>query len=113
MKTEHTSGPWETPGTDGGDRVISYTDSNRKRRTLAHVYAPRTDGELNEQERDANARLIAAAPELLEALKRIATLAADGVILRGETGKPQWSLIDELKSITRAAIDKAEGRTTR
>ena len=43
------------PGTDAGEFVVCTDKSRGKRRTIAHVYD------------DANARLIAAAPELLEA----------------------------------------------
>lgn len=39
------------------------------------------------------------APELLAALDKIAEIAAAGVIHRNETGKPQWSAFDEIKSI--------------
>jgi hypothetical protein len=67
------------------------------------------DGSMPEDVTIANARLIAAAPELLEALETILRLAEAGVIHRNETGKPQWSLTDELQTIARAAIQKAEG----
>lgn len=54
----------------------------------------------------ANARLIAAAPELLEALRKI---------LNGDTmqGQESWSLADVIQEhykIARQAIEKAEGR---
>lgn len=49
------------------------------------------------------------APELIEALQKISTLADEGVIQRNETGKPTWSLIDALKEITRPVIAKATG----
>lgn len=68
MKGPH-NGPWETPGTDGPDRVVSFRDRTGKRRTLAHVHG-RTNAE-----RDANARLIAVAPDMLAALE--AWLAPD------------------------------------
>lgn len=55
-----TPGPLESPGTDGDARVICYHDG-RKRRTLAHVYGER---------QEANARLYAAAPALLEECRR-------------------------------------------
>lgn len=51
-----------------------------------------------------------AVPDLMEALRAIGRLADDGVIVRSGTGKPQWSLIDELKAITRLAISKAESK---
>lgn len=60
-----TPAPWESPGTDGEERVVSFRDGQGKRRTLAHVYG-RTDAE-----RDANARLIALAPRMAEALRAL------------------------------------------
>jgi len=56
----------------------------------------------------ANAALIAAAPELLSALKELAAIGEGGVVLRSETGKPRWSALDAVKTIARAAIAKAE-----
>lgn len=64
--------------------------------------------EISKEKTEATARLIAAAPELLEALEAVLKLAEGGVIQRSETGKPQWNLTDELKSIARAAIAKAK-----
>jgi hypothetical protein len=55
----------------------------------------------------ANAQLIAAAPDLLAVVQRCAEIAAGGVVQRHETGKPQWSALDEIKKITSAAITKA------
>ena len=56
-----------------------------------------------------NARLIAAAPDLLAALERLANIADEGAVMRHETGKPTWSFIDEVKQSARAAIAKAKG----
>ena len=68
--TKHTPGPWTTPGTDGIDRVICATVKGQ-RRTIAHAYAPHRDQENAAEIRDANARLIAAAPALLDALRSL------------------------------------------
>ena len=59
---------------------------------------------------EANARLIAAAPDLLAALEQLAKIGDDGVIERRETGKPTWSALDTVKAISRAAIAKATGQ---
>jgi len=82
VSNEHTPGPWESPGTDGGARVVCATIRG-KRRTVAHVYG------------DADARLIAAAPAMLEALRMV---VAHGGALTGE----DWTTIC-------AAIATAEG----
>src|SRR3990167_164278 len=59
---KHTEGPWRIRHTSiGGHRAIS--DKNNK-----DIVVVTGIGEI-EEEQDANARLIAAAPELLEALK--------------------------------------------
>lgn len=52
--TEHTKGKLESPGCDGDDRIICYTD-NGKRRTLAHVY----DGQEFDSKHANAARLVA------------------------------------------------------
>jgi hypothetical protein len=53
-----------------------------------------------QSEREANARLIAAAPELLEALKTILDVAEDGSL-------DQMTMSDGIHNIARAAINKA------
>lgn len=68
--SEHTKGPWEVARTDAG--IIVRTESAKKTRFGASRYAAiggfdRSDPE-QLAEALANARLIAAAPELLEAL---------------------------------------------
>ena len=77
--------------------------------TLVSLVGAVDDDVENVKESIEHARLFAAAPELLEALTAILALAEDGVVMRNETGKPQWSLIGALKDITRAAIAKANG----
>jgi len=66
MKT-HTPGPWRTTGLNvrAGDALICYATNHW------------ADDETPESERQANANLIAAAPELLDALERLAHPMAD------------------------------------
>lgn len=93
----HTPGPWvfyaDTPSTEPNWHIV--TTANRMR-VLANVHIePDNAMDL------ANARLIAAAPDLLEACKAalaVATLAYRGV----SAAEP---LIEQL----RAAIEKAKG----
>lgn len=71
--SEHTKGPWEVARTDAG--IIVRTESAKKTRAGASRYAAiggfdRSDPE-QLAEALANARLIAAAPELLEALSEL------------------------------------------
>lgn len=94
MTTQHTPGPWTT---DEDDHDAPYQDIKIKagnHRTVCTVWiddAPVRDFNAEQQ---ANARLIAAAPELLEALQ---------VIAAGNTDT------DVMVDIARAAIAKAEG----
>ena len=92
MKTKHTPGPWMFDATLKGDGSFggSYIVSNNAKRTwpLAEVY------------REDNARLIAAAPDLLEALK---ALVAD---LKPYMG--QGRMDDKIRNAI-AAIAKAMG----
>jgi len=61
MGAKHTPGPWEAFATPVGVGVIS-----RRRADVAHCGGFDTDRPREEEE--ANARLIASAPDLLEAL---------------------------------------------
>jgi hypothetical protein len=79
--SKHTPGPWLE-----ASRYI-VTDEY----TICEMFSART-----REERDANQRLIAAAPELLEALKRLVAERTAGL-----ASKETWG-------IARAAIAKAE-----
>lgn len=96
--TQHTPGPWVI------DRNTIYNPETKRA-----IYA---SGEVAIKERDAigqaNARLIAAAPELLEALKALSGLEVKGHALIdrlqfSETGRTLAKKIVE-------AIAKAEGK---
>ena len=55
----------------------------------------------------ANARLIAAAPDMLAALETLRALGKAGNISRHETDKPTWHLTDEIVRLCDAAISAA------
>jgi len=101
---KHTTGPW-TSGQVGNGQVFDIigADVTGRGRELVGSFRASQNRDANE----ANARLIAAAPELLGALEIINALAKDGAITRHETGKPTWSLTDELSKITNAALARA------
>ena len=67
MKTPNTPGPWRTTGLNvrAGDALICYATNHW------------ADYETPESERQANADLIASAPDLLSALERLAHPMAD------------------------------------
>jgi hypothetical protein len=93
MKTKHTPGPWDDTGHDGKDTQIVSSQWGEVARV---VY----NGDC--AQRTANARLIAAAPELLEALAFYADSA-------NWFGAPAPVYLDSGK-LARAAIAKAEGQ---
>ena len=64
MKTQHTPGPWKT----NGDPVVFSNDSSQ------FIAFTDTRG-ISSDAAKANARLIAAAPDLLEALKHAVEIA--------------------------------------
>lgn len=94
----HTPGPWKAveANTDYSgtfNRILSISD--------AEIAPARAYGDTEEQ-RHANARLIAAAPDLLDACKNI--VAACEL-----TEDAYYDAIDTAMNIARAAIAKAEG----
>jgi hypothetical protein len=102
---DHTPGPWATEYYEDSINIVS-TDPNPELyiTLLAH---PET-GELTEQDW-ANARLVAAAPELLEALKLMLKAYQDGVFtMPGYT--PLLERVSEAAHAAKDAIAKAEGR---
>jgi len=97
VKTQHTPGPWEIDGFyQGAFEVIAPKASVTRGRL---VICSRGQHELREREFQANARLIAAAPDLLEALKEFV-----GAVDAGTTFADS-SVVD----VARAAIAKARG----
>jgi len=94
MNSTHTPGPWIVP--DGGIRPTVYTEDGQHIATLYDC------GDVME----ANARLIAAAPDMYDALK--ALFDEDGPVRVTVAGK----LIDLVAVVdrARAALAKAEGR---
>lgn len=93
--TRRTPGPWIAPGTDGGAFVICHLDKKGTRRTVAHAYT------------EQDAALIAAAPELLAALKRLQSVVRDEYHLLDIKKRASLCLADAQAG---TAIAKAEGR---
>ena len=90
MKIEHTQGPWQVRYSLANKNLASVTARNRE------PIAPCVG-----ENAEANARLIAAAPDLLAALKSI-TDYDEGSSEEGTYGS-------EVMERCRAAISKAEG----
>jgi hypothetical protein len=91
----HTPGPWKVPGTDDGEYVIAHHDG-KKLRTLAHVYD------------EANARLIAAAPELLAFVEMVARLT--NAKHTEESEIDAVITVNRLRQVAQAALAKAQGK---
>jgi hypothetical protein len=94
----HTPGPWEV----SGYHVYAEVGDLRRDGYDLHCVVDRTDGRTNE-EADANARLISAAPDLLRLLKELQPILwNDGPLVKAYR---------HLAGGIEAAIAKAEGRT--
>lgn len=76
-ESKHTPGPWKTKISGGERDVFSVKDIH------GHVLA-RVSGyaisAITPEQRRANARLIAAAPDLLEALKKVVAMCDAGAL---------------------------------
>lgn len=95
MNTKHTPGPWEIVNGDEWTTDIAtsdgeYEDGRKRHWNVASVNRRRDEWE-------ANRRLIAAAPDLLQALKRLVARV-----------DPDYTEVETLEA--KAAIDKALGR---
>lgn len=107
-ETKHTPGPWDiesdpchfdTHSTVVGGRHFSYRPG-KDSFVLPRELIVQVGGQSSVEEQEANACLIAAAPDMLAALKAVAS-AAD----HGDSGHLDWAL-----KLANAAIAKAEGR---
>jgi len=103
METKHTPGPWVTGNTSP---LIFGVKRGNGTEPIGFVYGPSfTEKSKYGQTAMANARLIAAAPEMYEVIAAIATAMNLGYIPNEilSEGSP---ILEEL----RAAIAKAEGK---
>jgi len=101
MRTEHTPGPWHLVPPDAPKSwpMIAAKVGERKPLICCLEYSKR--GPIYHDDAVANARLIAAAPELLSALHRLVEIEdGPGMAVRG------WP---EAMDAARAAIAKATG----
>lgn len=92
MTMKHTPGPWEI-----GEYPHVVEDGLGEEVALLSF---RKGDEDDNPERDANGKLIAAAPEMYAALKRI-------IAINGSTGGHK-SMVDEFKFLARNAVAKVE-----
>jgi hypothetical protein len=101
----HTPGPWtRCKSTESGGSFITHIDAEYVGHDVCFVYASHGmfDPVVTTEQDDANANLIAAAPELLESLESVLTLAR---LKWGNLDKDAWAEFEK----ARAAIAKAKG----
>ena len=79
MKTKHTPGNWKIYGTPDISENIFIIQADFPHNQVAQVPSIFS---YKEDEREANAKLIAAAPEMLAALELIASTSNDHAIIR-------------------------------
>jgi len=111
MTNEATPGPWEVIGTDpaeGGDWFWIKAQPNPAMRGFSKDIGV-VNGSQSNPTRLANARLISAAPDLLEVLKGVMDIL--GRAESNASGNPEWDFVGPRVAKARAAIAKAEGRS--
>lgn len=113
-EAKHTPGPWSVFIDDSGDQwtgwPLSIYAENEEDKTVVRTggqWPYEWDAATSQVEAVANAHLIAAAPELLEALKEMLA-EKDDYMRRNKLGDP---LRETVSKMARAAIAKAEGRS--
>jgi hypothetical protein len=100
MKNQHTPGPWALLDREENSRTLTHITNG------AHIVCTlgttRTDGSPNHS---ANAHLIAAAPDLLDALEQAYNAIAWDIPSGSFSDQEEEDLLETI----RAAISKAEG----
>lgn len=105
MSAAHTPGPWLARiHPDAAPRGTAFVTGGNPSHLVAHVTWERP----LTQEHAANAHLIAAAPELLDALRGLRAQAAG---MRGGDHTFGWKTLNDALLAADAAIDKANGST--
>lgn len=101
--TKHTPGPWEISECGGCD-VWDILNDDLDSPLTAHCYGSVVEGGI---EHESDARLIAAAPDMLEALHRLIAQCT----LLAMSGHGNSEAAESFREIIRPVIAKAEGKT--
>lgn len=109
MSTKHTPGPWASLPEECGKDYIRIRGTNLGLRykianVITPVYAGATDRELEETR--ANARLIAAAPKLEEALEALKSAIGK---MPADTKSPGWGEVVAALFMSEEALNAARG----
>lgn len=99
--SDHTPGPWHVDQV-GGTGIV---DSASRPVATAHTYGERSD-----YEDAANALLAAAAPQMLEALKRLANIASTAASILHENSPEEAALFKADEELARTVIQIATGK---
>ena len=106
----HTPGPWGVRTTPRGYGNLHWREIADESGVIAEVYSNSADGdsgEPTEAEAEANAHLIAAAPELLEALELLRSFGCPHC--NGDCGSANPPVTSCPMTIASAAIARARG----
>jgi hypothetical protein len=98
MSAKHTPGPWTVTPESYGEPFGSRTVNGPEFALVAVVWNGNSEGQ---EEANGNARLIAVAPELLEALRECASMLQDNYEALGYATQPAavtraYALLDKL-----------------
>lgn len=96
--SKHTEGPWRLHGTERGETLVAAHDNNNRYKVRIAVCGPRDK---------ADARLIAAAPDMLAALQEV-QLHIENALKVGASGPGYWEDLADANVIA-PAIAKATG----
>lgn len=107
--SQHTPGPWTVrPNEDGGMTIVPVD----KERWPNHWFVAQVDGQVRVDANTANARLIAAAPDLLAVLKALSLSVGEANALQHAGLKVPASVWADLYQVNNAAVGaiaRAEG----
>lgn len=103
MKNQHTPGPWEAD-IRIAQAIVVDSHGNAVADIARHEFSV-TEQSYSDQRIEANAQLIASAPELLSALKALHSCH------RAFSESESWTTLDDgARELAEAAIAKAEGK---
>lgn len=101
QKQQHSPEPWETPGEDGGERVISCRDSRGRSITIAHAYDGERYGSM-----EPNARHIVACVNACAGIPDSILAQGEGAVVPGITLVGVMADRDRLSDVCRAQSEQ-------
>ncbi|MBB5663219.1 putative secreted protein [Rhizobium leguminosarum] len=108
VESKHTPGPWTMRIAGNGDCGISAEGTGVFAEAFAEI---RHSGENARDEAKANARLIAAAPDLLDALKEMRAAVFGATVGDEPDVYHDYDRLSSLAALVISVIDEAEGRS--